>query len=66
MAMDGQVSSRLREALERLDQAIDMLDSQVAARIAALDREPDEAVVNAVIVERLDRIIERIEMALAD
>ena len=62
------VSDRLREALERLDQAIDRLDATATASIdttnaaAANGTSSDYAAVAA----RLDRMIQRIETALAD
>jgi hypothetical protein len=71
--MAVEVSDKVREALERLDQAIDRLESGVAA---ALERAPPPAenasdpdvrhTVNAALAERLDRIIERIEAAMVE
>jgi hypothetical protein len=66
MAMAGEALNRLKDALERLDQAIDRLEAQVAAKVETPVAGGEEAGPNAVIVERLDRIIERIEIALAD
>ena len=62
------VSDRLREALERLDQAIDRLDATAAAgagsekSVAGGNGSADTAAVAA----RLDKMIQRIEAALAD
>jgi hypothetical protein len=61
--MTVNVSDRLRDALERLDQAIDRLDAQVSAENKTA---PAKAPDNAAVVARLDRMIERIETALAD
>ena len=61
--MSGHVSDRLRAALERLDQAIDRLESRVDA--SADSGSADDSSANTVIAHRLDRMIERIEMALA-
>jgi hypothetical protein len=64
--MATQVSDRLRDALERLDDAIDRLDARIDAHLNAAQQTPAPAnpVIPAV-VERLDRIIGRIEGALA-
>ncbi len=59
------VSDRLRDALERLDQAIDRLDAQLPAARAGTVGGSDGAT-GAFVAARLDRIIERIETALAD
>jgi hypothetical protein len=71
--MAVEVSDKVREALERLDQAIDRLDSGVTA---ALERAPPPAqappnpdgrhAINPALAERLDRIIERIEAAMVE
>ena len=60
--MAEQISTMLRDALERLDQAIDRLESRVAT--AAPEPVKSKAADSAV-AERLDRVIERIELALA-
>jgi hypothetical protein len=72
--MATQVSDRLRDALERLDSAIDRLDARIDAHLNALHSNAinskaaeAQAPANPVIpaaVERLDRIIGRIEDAL--
>ena len=59
------VSDRLREALERLDQAIDRLDASATAETdgqVAPAANGDYAAVAA----KLDRMIQRIETALAN
>jgi hypothetical protein len=61
--MSELVSDRLRAALERLDQAIDQLESRVEATEEAASTDDNSA--NGMIAERLDRMIERIELALA-
>ena len=61
--MSGQVSDRLRAALERLDQAIDQLEARVEA--AADSGSADDSSANTVLADRLDRMIERIELTLA-
>jgi hypothetical protein len=61
--MSGQVSDRLRAALERLDQAIDQLEARVEATTDS--GSADDSSANTVLAERLDRMIERIELALA-
>ena len=68
------VSERLREALERLDQAIDRLDANAAAGagVAAANgdaaphaNEPPHS--NATVVAaKLERMIQKIETALAN
>ena len=63
------VSDRLREALERLDQAIDRLDTSAAAdtggeAVGAAGGTGSAG--NAVLAARLDKMIQRIESALAD
>ena len=57
------VSDRLRAALERLDQAIDRLEARVEATAESPSTDDNSA--NGAIAERLDRMIERIEVALA-
>jgi hypothetical protein len=66
--MTVSVSERLREALERLDQAIDRLDASVSAGsgAAAPAGEAGKSADTVAIAARLDRIIERVETALAD
>jgi hypothetical protein len=61
--MTVNVSDRLRDALERLDQAIDRLDGHASADTQTV---PPQAPANAAIAAKLDRMIERIETALAD
>ncbi len=65
------VSDRLREALERLDQAIDRLDASASAvpASAVIDsaRPADIASADiASIAAKLDRMIQRVEAALAE
>ena len=61
--MTVSVSDKLRDALERLDLAIDRLDARVSTdNKTAPAKAPD----NAAIVARLDHMIQRIETALAD
>ncbi len=72
--MAGPISDRLRAALEQLDEAIDLLEARIAAKLARplegaisdAGGHADDPAGNAAIVARLDRIIERIELALAD
>ncbi len=61
--MTVNVSDRLKDALERLDQAIDRLDAQVSAE-AKPAATADGTDASAIAV-RLDRMIQRIESALA-
>ena len=67
-AILANVSDRLREALERLDQAIDRLDAKAVVTegsetgAAKAGGSADTAMVAA----RLDKMIQRIEAALAD
>ena len=61
--MTVNVSDRLRDALEKLDQAIDRLDARVSAENKTV---PPKAPDNSAIVARLDHMIQRIETALAD
>ena len=66
--MTVSVSDRLRDALERLDQAIDRLEAGVstgsgAAAPPAQARRPTDS---GVLALKLDRMIERIETALGD
>jgi hypothetical protein len=62
------VSERLREALERLDQAIDRLDANAAAGTGIPAANGDAAPHNnaAVVAAKLERMIQRIETALAN
>lgn len=63
------VSDRLRDALERLDQAIDRLDASASAGSGGAmpaGATGNAAPGNAAIAVRLDQMIERIETALAD
>lgn len=60
--MSAVVSDRLRAALERLDQAIDRLETRVESTADAGPADDNSA--NGAIAQRLDRMIERIEMAL--
>ena len=67
-AILANVSDRLREALERLDQAIDRLD---ASAVAAEGSETGTAKAGgsadtAAVAARLDKMIQRLEAALAD
>lgn len=64
--MSTNVSDRLRDALERLDQAIDQLDARLTTHLESVAERPSDAAPNPAIAERLDRIIRRIEMALAE
>jgi hypothetical protein len=67
-AIKVNVSDRLREALERLDQAIDRLDATAiivpAGPAAAVG--VASAVDTVSIATKLDRMIQRVESALAD
>ena len=58
------VSDRLREALERLDQAIDRLDTTAGA--GGQTAVPNGAADTTALAARLDKMIQRIEAALAD
>ena len=62
------VSDRLREALERLDQAIDRLDATATAGAGGGKTAPagNGSADNAMLTARLDKMIQRIEAALAD
>ena len=66
--MTVSVSERLRDALERLDQAIDRLDAGVATGNggSAPVAKPETPADTGALALRLDRMIERIETALAD
>jgi hypothetical protein len=66
--MTVSVSERLRDALERLDQAIDRLDAGVAAGNGgtAPAAEAGKSADTTALAARLDRMIERVETALAD
>ena len=59
------VSDRLREALERLDQAIDRLDTSADA-VPAVATDGARLADSAAIAAKLDRMIQRVEAALAD
>jgi hypothetical protein len=59
------VSDRLREALERLDQAIDRLDATATAG-AGVEKAASASADTAALAARLDKMIQRIEAALAD
>ncbi len=66
--MPVNVSDRLRIALEQLDEAIDRLDARVSRHLEE-SKHPETAAgpsPDRMIAERLDRIIERIELALAE
>ncbi len=63
------LSDRLREALERLDQAIDRLDANAVAAEAGVPAENGDATPHsnaAVVAAKLERMIQRIETALAN
>jgi hypothetical protein len=60
------VSDRLREALERLDQAIDRLDASAVAAPASALTDNARPADTAAIAAKLDRMIQRVEAALAD
>ena len=62
------VSDRLREALERLDQAIDRLDATATAAAGGEQVAPagTASADTAALAARLDKMIQRIEAALAD
>jgi hypothetical protein len=62
------VSDRLREALERLDQAIDRLDATATSAPGGETGagKPDGAADTAAVAARLDKMIQRLEAALAD
>lgn len=70
--MSANVSDRLREALEQLDQAIDRLDARVTAHLEsrphAIDTGPTDSgpADTGKIAERLDYLIRRIESSLAN
>ena len=65
--MTVRVSERLRDALERLDQAIDRLDVRAAAAGggAAPSGHAGKLSDTTAIAARLDQMIERVETALA-
>ena len=67
-AIKVNVSDRLREALERLDQAIDRLDATAIIVPAgpAVAADATSSVDTAAIAAKLDRMIQRVEAALAD
>lgn len=62
------VSERLREALERLDQAIDRLDANAAAGAGVTAANGDAAPHSnaTVVAAKLERMIQKIETALAN
>ena len=66
------VSDRLREALERLDQAIDRLDANAAAAdgsekgAVTANATVNDGADTAAVAARLDKMIQRIEAALAN
>jgi hypothetical protein len=66
--MSVRVSEKLRDALERLDQAIDSLEAELDAKISAATEtahlESDDDSATVVVAERLDRLIARVETAL--
>ncbi len=66
--MSVSVSEKLRDALERLDQAIDSLEAGLDAKISAAEEAApagsDDDSATAVVAERLDRLIARVETAL--
>jgi hypothetical protein len=76
--MSPNVSDRLRDALEQLDQAIDRLDARVTIHLEALEAQTElhaasppvdkttERELNPALAERLDRIIQRLELALSE
>jgi hypothetical protein len=67
-AIKVNVSDRLREALERLDQAIDRLDMSATAGTGgdAPTVPETHSADTAAIAAKLDRMIQRVEAALAD
>jgi hypothetical protein len=67
-AIKVNVSDRLREALERLDQAIDRLDATAVIVPAGPAGVVDgtSSVNTAAIAAKLDRMIQRVEAALVD
>ena len=60
------LSERLREALERLDQAIDRLDANAGAGVPAANGDAAPATNAAVVAAKLERMIQKIETALAN
>jgi hypothetical protein len=64
MATD--VSDKVREALERLDQAIDRLDAKIGEALDAPAASLPRAPADPALAERLDTIIARIEAALVE
>ena len=62
--MTQPVSDKLRDALERLDQAIDRLEARVTHLVDAGPSAREEDSATAAVAERLDRVIGRIEAAL--
>ena len=59
------ISDRLRAAMERLDQAVDRLETNAATESSVRTGSPTANPPTAALAERLDRMIERIESALA-
>ena len=59
------VSDKLRDALERLDQAIDRLDARVSDGSGAVTA-PAGGPDTTAIADALDKMIRRIETVLAD
>lgn len=57
------VSDKLRDALERLDQAIDQLESKAASNAKSVLANRKAS--NDAVVQRLDKVIGRIEAALS-
>ena len=64
--MSTHASDKLREALERLDQAIDQLEERLTAHLDEAEPQAAKPPPNRAVVERLDRIIRQIETALAE
>jgi hypothetical protein len=60
--MSANVSDRLKAALEQLDEAIDRLDACVTRHLEQAAETPP----GSLVTEKLDRMIERIELALAE
>ncbi len=68
--MTAEISDKVRALMERLDQAIDRLDAKAAADGAAIAgaapaQSNDGKSNDKAVADRLDRMIERIESALA-
>jgi hypothetical protein len=62
--MAKNVSGRLQAALERLDQTIDRLDGSLTEHLEQAEAQAKP--VSPLVAERLDLIIKRIELALAE